>query len=324
MRICCIVLLVGLISTVRATSVPLASLSDAAIETLAHDITQACPADEHADRNEERDACSNALSQLAILDTATISGSLRWGAVSHEDFDPAHNSLTVLNALVWRKLYLSLFAFTGPHTVEVLPDESRLLRLDVRLRRLPNSEFPYPFWHSRAKWRGYQQATQIALLFKGGKLLAGYRNAKVDANTPAREEAWNGLWTTDPLAAAPRTALFDYLLAANNPYARRLDSAYTAMAMEARQFQCEACHNPANPVSMNPLFIFNLPSQALSGRHQIVYALDHNEMPPKQGISDAAKRRRLLKLAMDFEQLGDEALRFETDRATNLSARAQP
>ena len=203
-------------------------------------------------------------------------------------------------------------ALRGAHPVEVLPDESRLLRLDVHLRRLQNSEFPYPFWHSRAKWRGYQQATQIGLLFKGGKLIAGYRNAKLDANAPAVDEQWNGLWTTDRGASAP---LFDYLRSADNPFVRRLDSAYKSMALEAHQFQCDACHNPANPASMNPLIIFNLSSQALSGRHQIVYVLGHNEMPPKQGISDAAERKRLLRFALDFERLGDQALQFETAHA---------
>ena len=289
------------------------ALSDDMIEGLARDIVRSCPAGNDADRNEARDECSKSLGLLSVLDQATLNGSLRWGAVKGDDFDPAHNSLTVLNALVWRKVYLSLFAFTGTHSVEVLPDESRLVRFDVRLRRLPNSEFPYPFWHSRSKWRGYQQAIQVALLFKGGKLLAGYRNAKVDTNVSARDDQWDGLWTTESGTAAPRTALFDYLLSHDNPYARRLDQAYKSMAMAARQFQCEACHNPANPASMNPLFIFNLPSQALSGRHQIVYALDHNEMPPKQGISDDGKRKRLMRFALDFERLGDEALQFETD-----------
>jgi hypothetical protein len=291
------------------------SLSDAAIETLATEITQACPARADADSTAGRDACAAGLAKVGTLDRVTINGALRWGGAGREDFDPTHNSLTTLNSLVWRKLYLSLFAFTGTYTLEVLPDESRLLRLDARLRRLDNSEFPYPFWHSRAKWRSYQQTTQVGLLFKGGKLLAAYR-AKTDANASASEAKWDGLWTTDGTHGKPRTALFDYLLSADNPYTRRLDSAYTAMANEAREFQCDACHNPANPGGMNPLIIFNLPNQALSGRHEIVYAIARNEMPPKQGISDDARRRRLLQLAKEFEKLGDQALSFEQNRST--------
>jgi hypothetical protein len=287
-----------------------ASLGDAAIEALAQDIVQACPARTDADSAAQRDACGANLAKIGTFDRVAINGTLRWGGVSHEDFDPAHNSLTTLNSLVWRKLYLSLFVFTGTYKVDVLPDESRLLRLDARLRHLDNSQFPYPFWHSLAKWRSYQQTTQVGLLFKGGKLLAGYR-AKTDANASVSEVKWDGLWTTDDAHSKPRTALFDYLLSVDNPYTRRLDSAYTAMALEARQFQCEACHNPANPLSMNPLVIFNLPNQALSGRHEIVYAIDHNEMPPKQGIGNEAQRQSLLRLAVQFAKLGDEALDFE-------------
>jgi hypothetical protein len=137
------------------------------------------------------------LSKITLLNDATLDDSLRWGGVSQGDFNPAHNSLRLLNSLVRRKLYLSLFAFTGEHSIEVLPDESRLLRLGAKLRPLAASEYPYPFWHSAAKWRSYQQASQVALLFKGGKLLAGYRNSQVDPNKPVIDRNWSGFWTTD-------------------------------------------------------------------------------------------------------------------------------
>jgi hypothetical protein len=134
------------------------------------------------------------LSKITLLNDATLDDSLRWGGVSQGDFNPAHNSLRLLNSLVRRKLYLSLFAFTGEHSIEVLPDESRLLRLGAKLRPLAASEYPYPFWHSAAKWRSYQQASQVALLFK---LLAGYRNSQVDPNKPVIDRNWSGFWTTD-------------------------------------------------------------------------------------------------------------------------------
>jgi hypothetical protein len=156
---------------------------------------------------------------------------VRWGGVSQGDFNPAHNSLTLLNSLVWRKLYLSLFAFTGEHSIEVLPDESRLLRLGAKFRPLAASEYPYPFWHSAAKWRSYQQTSQVALLFKGGKLLAGYRNSQVDPNKPVIDRTWSGFWTTDDTGnLQPRTSLYGYLLSPSNPDLVSLDRAYKALA----------------------------------------------------------------------------------------------
>ena len=62
---------------------------------------------------------------------------------------------------------------------------------------------------------------------------------------------------------------------------------------------------------MNPLLIFNLPSQALSGRHEILHQIQTNQMPPGRGISDEASRERLLNLARNFEKVGDQALAYE-------------
>jgi hypothetical protein len=290
------------------------TISDADLPGLARQIEQACPGG--ADNSTAaRDACSANLAEIHALGDATINNTIRWGAHGQNDFVPAHNSLTTFDAYVWRKLYLSLFEFTGEHSVEILPDESRLLRLGARLRNLPDSEYPYPFWHSANKWHSYQQTTEVGLLFKGGKFIASYRDASLDKHLKTTDHAWTGFWTTDDKGELqPRTALFDYLLSADNPQRIHLDRTYKALANEARQYQCAECHSPANPTNMNPLMIFNLPSQALSGRHEIVYQIMNNRMPPGRGISDEAARQRLLRLAREFEITGDGALAYEQTR----------
>ena len=291
---------------------PSVAMTDQGLAALASTIEQACPANADITSAAERDACAARLSKITQLSDATLDGSLRWGGVSQGDFNPTHNSLTLLNSLVWRKLYLSLFAFTGEHSIDILPDESRVLRLGAQLRPLAASEYPYPFWHSAAKWRSYQQASQVALFFKGGKLLAGYRNSQVDPNKPVIDRNWGGYWTTDEAGnLQPRTSLYSYLLSASNPELANLDRTYKALANQARLYACAACHNPANPVGMNPLLILNLPNQALSGRHEIVYQLSHNQMPPGKGISDEKARQHMLSLAREFETVGDRALNFE-------------
>jgi hypothetical protein len=291
------------------------AVTDADLPVLAEAIEHACPSTADSNTAGARDACGSGLAQIRQLAEATINGTLRWGAATQDDYLPGHNSLTALNTLVWCKLYLSLFAYTGEHTVQILPDESRLLRLNVRLRALPNSQYPYPFWHSAAKWRSYQQASQVGLLFKGGKLIAGYRNAQLDPTASTREQAWSGFWTTDEAGqVSPRTALFEYLLSPDNPQLGSLGAAYKAFANEARKYACGECHNPANPIGMNPLLILNLPNQALAGRHQIVWQISRNQMPPGRGISDNQAREQLLRLALQFEKTGDDALSFEEKR----------
>ncbi len=291
------------------------ALSDEGLPGLAIKIEQACPAGADARPIVARDQCAAALAKIGMLSAATINNTIRWGGHSQNDFVPSHNALTMFDVFVWRKIYLSLFEFTGTHTIEILPDESRLLRLGARLRPLPDSEYPYPFWHSANKWHSYQQTTEVGLLFKGGKLLAAYRDANLEKSAETTDRAWTGFWTTDDEGKQhPRTALFSYLLSPGNPELEPLEQTYKALANEARQYGCASCHTPANPTNMNPLLIFNLPSQALSGRHQIVYQILNNQMPPGQGIADEPSRQRLLNLARSFEKTGDRALAYEKAR----------
>jgi hypothetical protein len=290
------------------------ALTDEDLLKLARRLVESCPAGASAPIV-GRDACASSLAKIQMLDDAAINNTVRWGGHTHNDYVPSHNSLTMFDTFVWKKLYLSLFEFTGEYKLEVLPDESRLLRLSARCRRLPDSEYPYPFWHSEKKWHAYQQTNEIGLLFKGGKLLAGYRDVDLDKSLPTSDHAWSGYWTSDEQGkVSPRAALYSYLLSPDNPELDSLDRAYKALALEARKYQCAQCHSPSNPANMNPLLIFNLPSQALSGRHQIVFQIESNNMPPGRGISDESSRRRILKLARTFERTGDQALAYEQHR----------
>ena len=115
-------------------------------------IAAACPLGNAGKGVSARDACAERLGKLAAL-KAVSNDSLLWGASSNSDYEPAHNKLTRLDAFVWRKLYLSLFAFSGNHTVEAQANGDQLLRLDASIRPIAPEEFPYPFWHSADKWR---------------------------------------------------------------------------------------------------------------------------------------------------------------------------
>src|SRR6202012_4232925 len=140
--------------------------------------------------------CSEKLGKLDALASVT-SDSLLWGATQNAGFDPSKDKLTRLDAMVWRKLYLSLFAFPGGHSIETLSSGDTLLRLDASVRPIPPEDFPYPFWHSADKWRDYQQSRQIALLFRSNTLIAAYRNAALDPAKVFAPKTWDGKWTWD-------------------------------------------------------------------------------------------------------------------------------
>jgi hypothetical protein len=278
-------------------------------------IAAACPMATTSEAITARDACADRLGKLKILQ-AVSNDSLLWVAATNRDYEPSHNKLTRLDAFVWRKLYLSLFAFSGTSSVEHLANGDELLRLDAGIRPIAPEEFPYPFWHSPDKWRDYQQSRQVGLLFRGGKLIAGYRDAELDTTKQFVAKTWDSKWTWEiDGQAGPRVALYNYVLSKGNPVRAELESAYRNFEAESRPYFCTSCHNPANPTGINPLVFFTHPSQALVARHEIVSRLEANQMPPQGGIPDPVARQKLTEKARAFAETGDRALAFEKQQA---------
>jgi len=285
------------------------------LDGVAKAIAAACPASEAGTGIPARDACAERLGRLAALQ-AVSNDSLLWGAATKNDYEPSHNKLTRLDAFVWRKLYLSLFAFNGTHTVEHLANGDTLLRLDAGIRPIAPEEFPYPFWHSADKWRDYLQSRQVGLLFRGGRLIAAYRNAAMDPDKPFTPKTWDGKWTWETDGKqGPRVALYTYALSKDNPARAELEKTYRAFEAESRPYFCTSCHNPANPAATNPLVFFTHPSQALVARHDIVRKLEANQMPPPGGIADDKARQKLIEKARAFAEAGDRALAYEKQQA---------
>jgi hypothetical protein len=291
------------------------ALAQGELDGLAKAIIAACPASAASDGVSARDACADNLGKLAALQSVS-NDTVLWGAAAKNDYEPSHNKLTRLDAFVWRKLYLSLFAFPGTYTVEHQANGDNLLRIDAGIRPIAPEEFPYPFWHSADKWRDYLQSRQVGLLFRGGKLIAAYRNAAVDPAKPFTAKTWDGKWTWEiDGKPGPRVALYTYSLSKNNPARAELETAYRAFEAESRPYFCTSCHNPANPAATNPLVFFTHPSQALAARHDIVRKLEANQMPPPGGISDDAARQKLIEKARAFAEAGDRALAYEKQQA---------
>jgi hypothetical protein len=314
-------IILGVLAALGSIALPVQAQPAPSLETpaqfetrlslLAKAIADVCPESDAAQGIAARDACSEKLGKLDALASVT-SDSLLWGATQNAGFDPSKDKLTRLDAFVWRRLYLSLFAFPGSYKIETLANGDRLLRLDAAIRPIPPEEFPYPFWHSVDKWRDYLQSNQIGFLFRNNELIAAYRNAHVDPARPVAAKTWDGKWTWEiDGKQGPHVALYTYVLSPGNPARGELETAYRDFEAASRPYFCTSCHNPANPAGINPLVFFTHPAQALVARHDIVNQLEINRMPPPHGIDDDAARQKLIALAKKFAAAGDRALSYE-------------
>lgn len=268
----------------------------------------------------DRDRCAETLSGDSTLTAAHGDTYLRWGAqAAGAGYELAKSNTTLFDPFVWRRLYLSTFAFPGDHSVEALEDGRLILRVPVVFRNeLDAGEYPYPFWHSQPKWESYERTRALLFFFERDAITAVLRSEEQDADRPHSERVWDGQWRWED-GQQPRVALFSFLFSKDNPHIEPLDRAYRAFSEKQREAACESCHNPSNPSKINPLEFFNYPNQALTGRHDIVEQLQQNRMPPASssdapaGIENADYRQELLALARSFADLGDRALAFEAD-----------
>jgi hypothetical protein len=311
-------LIICTVALLLATCIQQASLRPAAasdpegsIRAIGAAIVKACPAAEADQGVKARDACADRLGKMAQLANVIETKGLLWGGTINSSFNPTTDNLTRLDGFVWRKLYLSLFSFTG-YSVDTLPNGDNLLRIDARIRPIAPEEYPYPFWHSATKWQDYQQSRQVGLLFRDNQLIAGYRNARLDPSIAFTPKVWDGKWTWNVGGQqGTRVALYNYSLSPGNPNRAALETAYRDLEAATRPYMCTGCHNPANPANMNPLVFFTHPSQALTARHEIVRRLETNTMPPDVGIPDENARKNLIVLAQRFAEVGDKALAYE-------------
>jgi hypothetical protein len=293
-----------------ASTLQLAAELDAAL-------TAACPV-AALDDQQAHQACADALSDLPLL-RERMTTTFDWGGQSSvNDVALEDNNRTDFNPRIWRPLYLATYMFPGGHRVEASA-KAVVIRVPVMFRNLLDpGAFPYPFWHSAAKWKSYETATEVLFYVREDKLVGGLRSAEQDPTRPRRDMKWDGRWTwKNPQGNdEPRVTLFSYAFSGDNPHVNELDRSYRAMEKELRRENCLSCHSPDNAARMNPLELFSYPNQALSGRKELIQVLDKNTMPPTpEAIPDSHRRVELINLARAFAQAGDLALEYEETQA---------
>jgi hypothetical protein len=225
-------------------------------------------------------------------------------------------------------LYLSLFMFSGEHTLEYVDRERMyLIRLQAGFRnRLAPGQFPYPFWHDEAKWGVYQAANSVLLWVdpKTAKITIaqftergrGNAVASTEPIKPKFDGKW--MWVDKEGRIQPQVTLFDGLFRDDNPYLSQLDAAYRMLALRIRDAQCENCHMPHNPTSMRRLVLMHTPAHAAGEIARMMKAVREDRMPlDESGIEqplDPALKRALLDSGGEFEALVRAAKDWEAAR----------
>lgn len=296
-------------------------------EKLATGLATACPMAKPDDET-ARNACAAALTDFALLKDAMANPFL-WGGQQEQDGGATDGweldtHVTRFDPRIFRRMYLSLYAFPTDHTVERLPDGRTALHLKPKFRnKLDMGSYPYPFWHRISKWESYQLAEELVLLIKDRKVEGALRSfaARTDRSTYVAHE-WGGQWEWRKGGELmPFTALYTYLFSKDNPHVAELEAAYRSMEFKLREQNCLVCHSPDNGPSMAKLELFSYPNQALTARHRLVEQLEKNLMPTEdpargyqQGMANEAARAELLALTKRFAALGDQAMAWEGER----------
>jgi hypothetical protein len=284
-------------------------------------ITAACPLASPVDE-QARLICAAKLTDFGLL-RDTMHEPFMWGGQkAGKGYRLSDSDTTRFNALVWRRMYLSLFMFTGEVTLESSGDFT-VIHLPYRFRnQLDAGSYPYPLWHSKAKWDTWQLSPELVLVMENRKLTGALRsNLRPDEEERRKtyvDRTWSGQWRwSEDGQEMPYVTLYRFLFSANNPHVTALDTAYRALESEMRSSSCLVCHSPDNFAKTSALEFFNYPNQALMSRNSIVMHLEKNSMPPKNeygfavGLTDEAERVELLRLAKEFQRVGDAALGFE-------------
>jgi hypothetical protein len=277
-------------------------------------IIAACPVADPGD-SQAHALCSENLAKLTLLRDYMGEVILWGGQKEANNFKLKENHTTAFDPLVWRRTYLSTFMFSGEPKVEQ-QDGLTIIHLPIQFRnKLDIGAFPYPFWHSSKKWTSYQQATELLMVMKEGKIKGAMRSAEKDPQRPFVKHKWNGYWAWQVVKGEqePRVTLYQNLFSKENPHVKNLDVAYRNFEVKMREHSCFICHDPSNANDMNPLLILNYPNQALTLRHRTVQEIEANTMPPN-GIGNAQKRQELLALAKAFAAAGDKALAYEGEK----------
>lgn len=309
---------------------PSASQIRSVAKSFAAELANACPL---ADADDQRafDVCRQSLFDSKSLPLASLVlwGTERKGKVVSE------MELTQFNSEMWSGLYLSLWMFTGKW--QVVYDEvekQNVILLQTKFRnRLEHGQYPYPFWHSTAKWNDWQEATALKLHFdpSGQRIFALLRSKtgeRVAGNYPdVAPHKFDGQWRWRGAdgVVEPRVTLFAGLYSKNNPHLRDLERSYQDFANQMRRSTCSGCHVPDNPNKMRRLVLLQTPAHAAAEIERVIKTVREQKMPYAEwgepAHLDPKLRAALLKHATRFQGVVEQAKTWEKEHQRSAEGR---
>ena len=293
---------------------------------IAADLARVCPLAQPGDQA-AFDRCRQALFDGSPLKrnmhSIVIWGRVKPGATLKE------THLTQFAPDVLTGMYIPLFMFNGKHTIAFDEREKLfVVRLETAFRnRLQPGQFPYPFWHSDAKWNTYQASNNLLLWIDPKSVTIRFAQFTDTGVTPPinvstalpREFDGKWMWTDTAGRVQPQVTLFDGLFSADNPYLHKLDGAYRKLAISLREGQCSSCHEPDNKHGMKRLVLLQTPAHAAGEIKRVIKALRRDSMPlDDAGIEQPLEgpvKEALLKNAGAFDALVDAAKDWERVQA---------
>ena len=304
---------------------------DALAASMASKLAAVCPRAAPNDSTAHAD-CTKALRAMTDLPLAE---SIAWGG-AQPHLRLAKKQLTNFHGEIFRALYLSLFWFDGTWSVSHdARDDVDVIRLGAFFRNeLPPGEFPYPFWHSDAKWSDYEKNNQLSFYVDpSGHVFAGTRGSDGDETArgytmvhqpgPSFDGKWQ--WTDADGHLQPKASLFSNKYSADNPYLAPLDDTYRSFALGMRQGTCLRCHTPSNKAGMDRLVLLQTPAHAAAAINDVLKAVRNNDMPQNdwgtKSPLDDQLRTTLLTAGEAFSKLLAEADQWE---AKARQAKPQP
>lgn len=279
--------------------------------------------------------CVTTLSQSTEF---PLGNTVLWGG-DQLDKPIKNRHLTRFNADVFRSTYMPFLTFTGRYSIDRDEKEKLdIIRVEAYFRNaLPAGDYPYPFWHSSAKWDAYETMNRLSFyLNDAGKITVVTRGAAgSDANrgqyariapAPFVKDQWT--WTDTHGQQQPRIMLFASRYQTSNPHMAKLDETYRTFAMTMREGSCVACHNPTNPPGARQLILLQTPLHAAGEIERVIKSVRGESMPLDDvGLPadmDPAKRTAILRSAEAFRDAIVVADKWEASRRQATSATDLP
>jgi hypothetical protein len=234
---------------------------------------------------------------------------------------------SVFRGDMFQDMYMSLYMYTGKVAVEDAPDGLKVVGVQAYFRNgLPPGRYPYPFWHSAAKWDAYEKSNQLRFrMEKDGKVVFAYRTdigseearpaGYAHVERPPFLGEW--MWRDDKGAAEPAVTLFSEWYSRDNPQLAALDATYIKMALSFREADCTVCHQPEGHWDMNKLVLLQTPIHAAAHIDAVLEEVRDDKMP-RDPYGDPlplepALKARLLADGEAFKRAIDTADKWERD-----------